>query len=131
MDKVPNKLRIIAGGPYELPDPPFETHYDDSEDPRLRELAARYELEALTRDAQNELEIFFRLQNYVKVKMVEHGWSFHEMEQPAKNATEVLRAVERGVRFHCYYHAMVFSDFAFNSESLVSDFSFSLRIFFA
>ena len=62
MDKVPNKLRIIAGGPYELPDPPFETHYDDSEDPRLRELAARYELEALTRDAQNELEIFFRLQ---------------------------------------------------------------------
>lgn len=112
MDKAPNKLRIIAGGPYELPDPPFETHYDDSEDPRLRELAARYELEALTRDAQNELEIFFRLQNYVKVKMVEHGWSFHEMEQPAKNATEVLRAVERGVRFHCYYHAMVFSDFA-------------------
>ena len=112
MKKVPRKLRIVAGGPYELPNPPFETHYDDSEDPRIRELAIQYGLETLVKDAQSELEIFFRLQNYVKVKMVEHGWSFHEMGQPAKNATEVLRAVEQGIRFHCYYHAMVFSDFA-------------------
>ncbi|MDL2259096.1 transglutaminase-like domain-containing protein [Eubacteriales bacterium OttesenSCG-928-K08] len=104
----PKQLRIISGGPWSLPKTMIQVHYEDPMHPLAKRLRETYGLDALAADATDELDLFYRLQDWVKRHMVCHGWSFQLLKQRAVNALDILAHVERGVRFHCYYHAKVF-----------------------
>lgn len=107
-EEYQKKLRIIDGGPWCLNKAPFETAYENPFHPLSIKLREKYRLDSVVAGAKTEFEKFLMLKEWVKRRMRQHGWSFNCMKEKPVNALEVLEHVEKGVLFHCLYHAKVF-----------------------
>lgn len=104
----PETLRIADGGPWCFREPPFEFYFEDPHHPLSRRLRKEYGLEEVIAGGQTEMEKFLLLKEWVRVKMIRHGWNFKLLDKTPENALGMLGALENGTLFICGYHAFVF-----------------------
>ena len=106
--EYPKEFRIIEGGPWWLPEPPFETAHENPMHPLAEQLREKFKLDHVIEGGKTEFEKFLLLKEWVKRQMRQHGWSFNCLKELPGNALEILEYVEKGTLFHCLFHAKVF-----------------------
>ena len=110
--QVKTVVRIIDSSPIGLSECMPEIQYPSANEGILKELREKFKLRDVIADCYSDAERFCALREWVRVKMVKHGWSFAKLREPVRDSLDILKHVENGVLFSCGFHSMVLRDIA-------------------
>ena len=96
-------IEIVAGGPFAKPVLPFELHFRPPEDPILKRLSRRYNLEKIA-GTGTDFARARRLKSWVR-RQWNHG--FDQLPSPY-HAIDLLAATKTGKSFQCGHYSQAF-----------------------
>lgn len=107
-EKLPERLRIIGGGPWFLPEPVIKLVHGNPLHPKSKELVKKFRLDRVIEKGNTEFEQILLLRDWVNRKMIKHGYSWKILKEKPADALEILDCVQNGVRFTCGWFTKVF-----------------------